>query len=504
MNDVRTDPCTCESLARALADGRFAEDPKHWGVHVDACAACRASVEGYLELRKRIEKARLELPGEAAPLNDPQAVIAHAMARYRLLRARRATVVGASAVLVVALGSVVLLGRGATPSYETAEAADVDALELAVELQRIVVPGYPAPARFELLQSDAQLRARFEAALDHSSAVVRRVALSALTSSGIVTDPRRLEEVLRTWNEDLEISPSLASAPGADRGRLAAAVLASGRAQTLQAALSAALLLAARGGEPVSASVVLPHLEDGDVDVQVAALAALQADPGYVPGEELEKLLANPRQHVKTRTDAAYCLEARLGDEGVRRIVAVLGSLEDGGEIEPRIATAVVKQPAGLPWARDRMNAAGTPIRTALAYAQALIRVGQPVSHEALVPRGLKDGTPETARLLLECCWRSDWTQYRAALQEYWMTLDKAWRKRPGGDEDGVATAMYLLTWDEAAGTPERLGLALDLCEAIGQHQGTWIPRWLGRIASHTDPKVALRARELLTALGGK
>ncbi len=496
MNQVHVDLGSCAGLGRALADGRFAEDPLHWRPHVEACATCRASVEGYVELRERIERARGKTPGAPGVTHDPQAVVAHAMARYRVLRARRRSLVGASALLALGLGVATLWGG--SPSASPAQ----EPLALAMDLHWTVFPQDGSPPRLSLLRDDAGQRARFEAALDHGSAAVRRIALSALTSSGILVDRSRLEEVLGTWNEDLETSLSLAAAPGADHGRLVAEALANGWDQTLQAALSTAKNLAVQGGKPVAATLVLPHLGSRDAGVQLRALGALAVDPGYVPGEELENLLESALQPREVREEAARCLEQRLGDEGVRRVVSALERMADPEAIEVGVAPALMSRPSGLAWARRRVWNAGVPIATTLAYAQGLLGRGERVPKEDIVRRVLAEPTALLVEGLAECCRRADWTDQRETLQGLWMADHASWRMHPQGDA-GEFVARVLLAWDEAAATPSRLNLALDICARMGQHASAWVRRWLARVATHEDHGIASRAKTLRGGLGG-
>jgi|GEM_PF-2123314 len=502
MSDLRADVCSCEAVGRAIADGRFAEDPLHWRRHVEACATCRASVEGYVELRERIERARGEAPGAPDAENDPRAVVAHAMARYRVLRARRTSVLGASALLAAVVGVASLWEGPRSAYFAPAAGLEQEPLALALDLQWTVFPKDGSPAKLNLLRDDAGQRARFEAALDHGSAAVRRIALSALTSSGIPVDPSRLEEVLGTWNEDLETSLSRAAAPGADHGRLVAEALAHGRDQTLQAALFAALNQAARGGKPVAASLVLPHLKSGAAGVQLRALGALAEDPGYVPGEELERLVESAHEALEVRSEAARCLEKRLGDEGVRRVILALERGADTEAVEAHVAPTVMRQPTGLAWARQRVWDEGVPIGTRLSYAQGLLTRGERVPKEDIVRRVVAQPEDRLVERLAECCRRGDWTDQREALQALWMAHHAAWRVSPQGDL-GEFVARNLLAWDESAATPSRLALALDICAQMGQHTSAWVRQWLGRAAAHEDVGIAARAAALRAGAGG-
>ncbi len=501
MNQTHVDLGSCAGLGRALADGRFAEDPIHWRPHVEACAACRASVEGYVELRERIERARGEAPGATGVTNDPQAVVAHAMARYRVLRARRRTLVSAGALVALGLGVATLWG-GSPSAPALQESGAQEPLALAMELHWTVFPRDGSPPRLSLLREDAGQRARFEAALDHGSAAVRRIALSALTSSGIPVDPRRLEEVLGTWNEDLETSLSLAAAPGADHGRLVAEALAQGRDQTLREALTAAKNQAEQGGKPVATAWVLPHLTSRDVGVQLGALGALALDPGYVPGEELENLLGSAQQSREVREEAARCLEQRLGEEGVRRVVVALERMADAETIEVGVAPVIMRQPTGLAWARTRVWDEGVAIATTLAYAQGLLGRGESVAKDSIVRRVLAEPEGWLVEGLAECCRRGDWTDQREVLQAIWMAHHVAWGASPRGDA-GEFVARCLLDWDATAGAPSRLNLALDICAQMGQHASLWVRRWLARVATHEDFGITSRAKALSAGLGG-
>lgn len=469
---ARSEACT--RLRDAIVDGRFQEDSAPWRDHVDDCPECRRIVEGLFRVRSLLARTAAEDDGVPMVPRDPREVVAEAFRRVRRERTRRR--VGVAAVLLLGLGVGVwgLASRGPT--------APADPLGRAIALHKSAY-GDDGRLDAERVQGDADLRAELERGLDDSSALVRRVALSALLLGGVEVDPGRLEWTLRHWDEDLARPVELASR--LESTRFLADALERGRVETLLAALEASAAQASRKGMVVAASAVVPHLRDADEFVRRAALWALSWDPSFVPGEEVWRLLREDSQ-VTVRAAAVDCVFRRQEDEGARQVVERLWAPGDFA-LEEQTATALAAYPEGLALSRERLTRADTPVRVALVHALVLHRAGVTERPEDWIARALADRDAETHVVLAGVAREADWSECRDALQDCWRVAKDALA--------GRNLALHLVAWDLEVGGESRLLQAVEVCE------GTRWPPLRGQVEALARCGIAAveaRARALL------
>ena len=346
---------------------------------------------------------------------------------------------------------------------------------------------------FELLKNSEEIRRKYVAALDHPSSAVRRTAYTPLTFSQIEIEPKRLEEVLGTWNEDLESPVVMASA--GDAGHVLATALDLRRTATLQATLEAAWLQAARGGGVVNPKVLLPFLTHPDTEVRAGTLRALAEDPGFVPDEAVVRTFTND-ENVEVRIAAGEVLVKRLGAAGVARIAALLTAKPDYPG-EQFLSSDLVKHEVGRELGNRRVADESTPIALALTYASYATLHGDRDVPPASLERALAGEDPFAFSMLGTLCHRLELVHHRARLQARWQELLPRWRvnERP----ILIATAAAsLLRWDETSGDPARLRLGLELCESFPTDPPRSVRLYAERVAKSTDAGVASRAATML------
>jgi hypothetical protein len=500
MNPLHASSEWCERLAAALGDGRFLEDPAAWKEHVRACDVCRASVEGYFQLRERVAQARLEVMGLAPPALDGPRIVERALERYetRCRRAARVRSMGYGAVGVLAIVGLVVWTQSPqqAPAPATTEAADVgaDAVAYSNVLFRRIFPPDGKP-KYELLQSDPALRAEYQRALDHRSSLVRRTALTALTSSGIELDPARMEEVLRTWNEDLE-TPVVIAAAG-DASHALADALELRRTATLRAVLDGAYVQVAKGGRPVDLAAVSAFLTHQEAEVRKVTLSALAADARYQPDEAVMRIFTTDPV-VEVRVAAGLCLALRSGAAGVRQMIAYLRVKPDY-EVERQLTHHLGAGDAGRAFATERVSDVRTPVVVAILYAQRLLQGGIAPSTE-LVDRTLADGGSESLYYLAALAAKAGWDGQRNRLQKHWMMHQAEWSR--GDPHFSSGAALLLATWDESVGSAERLVLALELFETFESAPSTRMRTLVGRTATREESDIRKRAVALLERWG--
>lgn len=463
----------CERVASAVADGRFLEDPALWRAHVETCDVCRPLVEGLFTLRTHVERASLEVvPAPASSSGEVQ----RAFRRYRRGRWNRGLAVGCAAAL--AATAVFLAVSPAKPPPVAESPA-----EYANRLLRRVFP-VSGPADTALLRNDAAARAEYVRALDHPSSVVRRVALQALVFSSVEVDAARLSRALLEFREDLQVPLSVAAASSGERE--VASALNARRGQTVQTALTAALIQSSQGKPSIHADSVAQFLGDSDPILRAGALAALAADPSYVPGEDVVAMMRTDPD-VTVRAEAVACLVLRSGDAGAEQVVGRLTEHPDP-ELEIRVAPLLGRRPLALPLARLRVADPKTPIELALAYALVIVRSGDRAVPEALVEAAFKTPGADALRGLALLASQGDWTTLRSRLQD-------AWRRAPAAD--AADAGLLLARWDVAGTDPARLHLALDICEA---QRGAQAKRLVQLVAKTVTKDVRERAEALLAS----
>lgn len=505
MNARSIDPNEkdCVLLARAVADGRFAEDPGHWAPHLAECEACRKCAEGFALLRGSIERARgTEREGEAAMPDAGQAV-AVALVRFRSRQRKRRALVGVGAALVLGLGTFLTLRKEPEPASPFSEdvLAAVRARDLpephatALRLHWSIVPrqggiGYP-----EILKTNAPLKAAFEAALHHPSAYVRRTALSGLTMGGIEVDQGMLMEVLRTWNEDVETIRASAAAGGRSEASVTAE-LERGWAQTLQTGLRAAYLSAVARGKHLPTQSIELHLQHPAWEVVRQALDVLRANPAYVPGEAVARLFEDPKVHKEVRAAAGHCWMERLGEGGSERLIRMIESSANDPQLEHELSAALLHEGKAIAWMRRRASAQGTPLLAALGHALGLMKLGERIDVGPLVQRGIESPDLTILHLTAEVCRKADLRAHRKRFQERFLAGHRTWTD-PLQESSGGYLLVVLLAWDEATGTEQHLAWGLELCE----DDPLVDPRvrgWLERVAGRPEGELARKARRIL------
>lgn len=495
MNVKREDPREmCERLESALSDGRFAEEPTVWRDHVEACGVCRAAVEGYFRLRERVEQARLEVVGLAEPTLDGSRIVEQALARYRFGRRRAARLrnLGYGMVGVLAIGGIALWAHQPAPTQVPTTDVAEEAIDYSKVLYKRVFPG-DGTGNYDLLKKDEALREEYRRALDHRSSLVRRTALTALTSSGIEIDPAGMEEVLRTWNEDLE-RPVVVAAAGDARVALASA-LDLRRTATLRAVMNGAYMQAVTGGRPVAAAALEPFLMHEDVEVRRATMDALGADKGYRPSDAVMRVFTSDPE-AEVRRSAAECLLAR---EGQARLIALFRARPDY-PVEAWVSHHVAAGDIGHAFAAERLADPRTSIVTAILYGMRLAHDGITLPKD-LVDRTIADGTAESLNYLVDLAALAKWDDERDRLQAHWKAHRAVWQAEEHPVYAGYAGSA-LVRWDDAAGTAPRLLLALDVCEAFDKPATRTMRPFVSRAATRPEPDISRRAKALLERWG--
>jgi hypothetical protein len=478
---------TCRRFAAALDDGAPPLDDPRWSAHLDGCAACRAVAQMDARLRARLEtlapaEGRPELEGDR-----PRRLVDGAFRAFeRRDRVRRRVLVAGGLVASLLLGWA-LLGPGAEPGGP----AD-DPLAQAAALRGEVLPPC-APPRPERLKEDPSLVERCLEAVQRERGIVRRAALTVLAFGQVDLGRATLEEVLGTWNEDLESPVEVAS--GAGGARHVAEALALRRTATLQAALKAAWWQASRGGEAVSWQVVVPFLAAPEAGVRQQALLALGADSTYAPGAEVETLLRDPREPLDVRQAAGACLIQRAGEQGAGIVAAHLADRLDE-ELELALASPLVSTRAGRALADERLAAATTPLKLALLYAREPGRELVPDLLARLLTEVARSGAVEHALSLVEVCRRAGRDEQRIGVQQLWRANQARWR---AADADGtLLLARTLIRWDEGSDDPTRWDLALEICEQMRESLDAGARKFLARVRAGADPASSRRAARLL------
>ena len=467
----------CARLADAIASGRFLEDPAHWQGHVASCADCRAHVEGLFELREHMARAGLEVEAPP-PVEVGPGRVQHALLRFHRRRIARRTTLGC-VLVAAAAGGVAVWGRRSpsAPEDPTAHA------------RRLFTAVFPAAGKARpLLTEDAHAREEYVRALDDPSSLVRRTALQALALSGVETDASRLARALTDFREELETPVAVAGVSGGERE--IASALALRRTETVKAVLLAAYVQAARGGERLPSSVVLPFLSDPDRDVRREALQVLGADSSFVPGEEV-RMAVRSDPDVEVRINAVQCLVDRLGDDGAAFVVDHLRSVHDT-PLEAAVVSLLGRYRVTLPFSRERAESRETPVELALQHQLVLLRAGDKKPPSELVERALLVRTPGVLRVLASLAHEGDWTEYRGRLQAAWKS---------GPPADVAAAGLRIVLWDLDSRDPRRLALALDICEATG---GAQAQKLVQRVASEAAGEVRERAEGLLRSWPAK
>lgn len=472
----------CDRFEAALAHEGPQPDAG-WAAHVAGCTTCRELAELDARLNARLrsvepEDGRPELEGDR-----PRRLVAQAFATLeRRNKRRRAALIGTG--LAAALVAGVTLGR--TGARGTAD--EGDALSQAAALLAGVLPpgGAPRPAR---LQEDPDLVARCQVAVREGRGVVRRAALTVLGLGKVDLDSKTLEEVLRTWNEELESTVAVASAGG--NARFVAEALDLRRTATLQEALRAAWWQASRGRGCVASGVVLPFLAAPDAGVRQQALLALAADDGFAPTEAVKALLRDRSEPVAVRQAAAECLLRRAGEAGASLVVASLQG-ESAEELERACLHSLLPTAAGRAFARERITDPAAPLGLALLHARHLGRDAGLVVGERLLAGVLASGSLDHAAALVEACRSAHWDGLRGALQQLWTQRRADWKQRDAqGTELVVRT---LVQWDDESGDPRRWEQALEVCEQMSDILDRRTRAFLERLEA-TAPDAGMRAR---------
>jgi hypothetical protein len=491
----------CVLLARAVADGRYAEDPGHWAPHLASCEDCRRCAEGFVLLRGSIERARGPETEGATPMPEAGKTVAVALHRFRTRQRKRRVLVGVGAALVLGAGSWVAFKPRAEPSPFSADVlaavAEEDFAEPLATVMRLrwsIAPRMGGVGYAKVLKTNAPLRAEFERALNHPSADVRRTALSGLTMGGIEIDQGKLMEVLRTWNEDVGTGRRLAAAGGPSENNLTADLERSW-AQTLVVGLDAARLAAASGKHLPVESIEL-HLQHPDPRVVQAALQVLEANPAYVPGEAVAKLFEDPKLPRDLRLAAGRCWMERLGPAGTARLIRSLEASSDDPVFESVMSYHLLRDAEALPWLRARALSAETPLSVALRHAEGLWKLGEAIDLEPLVLRGLAS---EDIQVLMETaglCWKADLRAHRKRFQERFLAERASWTEWREASS-GRFIRLYLLNWDEATGLDQHLAWGLALCDDESLRDAR-VRAILERISALPDGEPSREAKRLL------
>ena len=470
----------CERLAQALLDGNFLEDPVHWREHVERCRTCKRRVEGYFVLRGAIEQARMDAASDSDS-SSPERLVHSALAAVRTeqrsVQGVRPGLVAAAAVgvaaIVIGVVATLAIQAGRRPTSSTA-------LDYAKELHlRVFPPG--ESANLDLLKENAELRKEYTAALDHTSSLVRRTALYALTNSGVDLEAQRVEHLLRTWDETLDTDLEVAAAE--DGARWLRDALSQGRVETLRRVLEGACLQVTRGGETLSAELVEGYVAHPRTEIRQAALCVLAQTSGYEPSQVVQDALSHDTSE-DVRVAAAECLILRLGDPGAARVVGYLERSSDYGT-ELYLVAELAKHRSGLALAKRRRGQPDLPLRLALAYARILLREeGLPVPND-LIARGLEDPGSSVHHDLASLASEANLNRHRNALQIKWRAAARS----------HVRTAIggLLVRWDLRDGSEERLHMALEIVE-----MDPGLNDVARELASSRFESVRTRARELL------
>jgi hypothetical protein len=480
---------TCRSFAAALGEGAGLLDEPSWSAHLERCAPCRAVAVMDARLKARLaaiapEAGRPELEGDR-----PRALVEagfDALERDARMRRRMAFVGGLVAAVVLGW---ILLRPGGEPGRP-----DRDPLTQAAALLGEVLPPGAAP-RPERLKEDPPLVERCLVAVQRERGVVRRAALTVLAFGQVDLGRATLEEVLGTWNEDLESPVEVAS--GAGGARHVAEALALRRTATLQAALKAAWWQASRGGEAVSAQVVVPFLATPEAGVRQQALLALGADPTYAPGPEVEALLRDPREPLDVRQAAGACLIQRAGERGAEIVVSCLAE-HTAEDLELLLAGLLAPTEAGRALVRARRTDPHTPLKLALLYAR------EPSKGNELAPQQVSSlfaavensGEVEHALSLAELCRRADLDERRTELQRLWTSMLPRWRAQDANTTHLVART--LVRWDADSIDRRRWELALEICEQMRESLDAHARAFLERVRAGPDSGLSARAVRLL------
>jgi hypothetical protein len=463
----------CERLGHAIGEGRFFEDPAFWREHVEACATCRTRVESAFDLHSYARERDREAPPAKDPPADVEARVSEMHRRLEAAHRRRNATLGV--VLLVCGGIAAFLWA----SRERGPTATDDPVAYSRRLW-LRVFGEGSTPDYGLLLRDAALRDEYLAALDHPSSLVRRTALTALTSTGVELPAERLRRTLAEWREDLETPIEVASAGATDRW--IAEALAKRRTATLRAALKGIEYQTARSGRVVDPAVLVPFLRDPDDEARKHAIQALRHDPGFVPGAEVEDVVrSDPAAEV--RVLAIGFLLAKRDVAGAEWVVAHLGTARDF-EVERQVLPGLLRRVPRIPYSDQRVTSLDVPVGLALAHARGRVAAGRTEVPAPLVLRAIQGADRDDHEALAGLAAQADWRSIRTDLQRTWE------RDRPA-----PRLAEILAGWDERAADESRLDLALDLCEA----ERTLALRAIAlRLAVNERPSIRRRAEALL------
>ena len=426
-------------------------------------------------------------PRGAGPSSE--VAIAAALGTFRQQRRRRVAAASLACLLLVGAGIWIARTGDETPAHvETA-----DAIRYGNALYRRVMGSAEDPDGGDLdyLKRDGAARAEYLAALDHPSSFVRRVAMTALSYSGVEIPADVLLRMLVEHREDLERPLALASV--GDAGRYVAEALERRRLATIRDALEASSYLAAGGHERLPVDAVEPWLEHEDASVRSFALGALAEDPGYEAGERVFALLrADPDAQV--RTAALHAIQARGGTDGARRLLAHARTMDDPS-LEPAVLHALRSTPGVEAMVRARLASGVADAGSRMAHARLLLQAGDPSAAERLVPAVLQDGPPAAVEIAAQLVVAMDRADLRPAVVARRGDLGAAIRRR---------VALALFRWDIAATELDeaRVARVLDSLAELAVVGQRYDAGQLAPHREHPDARIRAAVRATLDALG--
>lgn len=472
----------CRRLEEAVLDGRLGEDPALWSHHYERCDRCRATVEGYLILRRLVEMSRTPTPPAApshqGPVLEPPASLLAAFDRARRRRQRQRASLATLAILLLAVGAWALLRSGQGPAEAPAEAPP-EAIVYARQLfDRLNPPG--APSQVMRLSREPELEREYLAALRHPSSVVRRIAFMQLAQASRPVPAEETRRLLAEAQPTLERPVELAAA--GDVARQVGEALERGRANLLRSVLEGLRLAPDDPAARVPASVLLPYVADPDARVREAALLALGRDPTFKPGVEVQRLLASDPEPV-VRREAAGLIASRGGEAGRAFLVEHFSTRSDP-EVEAWAADVLGDGPAAKALSRRRLADATCPTGLALAHALHLVRAGEPVDPDRSLDRWLASGD-EDAAMLSYVASEAGWDRHRPRLQE-------RWRAARGQGRQGMGAS--LARWDAGSKDPSRRPWLFEILE---DGRNPALRDVLQSLQEHADPEVRARADEI-------